>query len=111
MQDLSQTQLLPRSRPIDRLGRGSLAWVLRPLYRLYENRLIGQIGCNPIPRHIGIILDGNRRHGERYGMHDPRAIYALGAQKLDDVLCPNDAPCPALRQPANAVQIFRISAR
>ena len=86
MQDLSPTALLPRSRPIDRLRKGSLAWVLRPLYRLYENRLIGQIGCRPIPRHIGIILDGNRRHGERRGMHDPRAIYALGAQKLDDVL-------------------------
>jgi short-chain Z-isoprenyl diphosphate synthase len=86
MQDLSPTALPPRSRPIDRLRIGSLARVLRPLYRLYENRLIGQIGYNPIPRHIGIILDGNRRHGERYGMHDPRAIYALGAQKLDDVL-------------------------
>lgn len=40
----------------------------------------------PVPHHIGIILDGNRRHGERHGLRDPREIYALGARKLDDVL-------------------------
>jgi short-chain Z-isoprenyl diphosphate synthase len=40
----------------------------------------------PIPHHIAIILDGNRRHGERRGMRDPHEIYALGASKLDAVL-------------------------
>ena len=40
----------------------------------------------PIPRHIGIILDGNRRHGASHGIRDPREIYMLGARKLDDVL-------------------------
>ena len=28
-------------------------------------------GGLPIPRHIGIILEGNRRHGERHGNCDP----------------------------------------
>jgi tritrans,polycis-undecaprenyl-diphosphate synthase [geranylgeranyl-diphosphate specific] len=31
------------------------------VYRLYENRLNSQIEKGPIPGHIGIILDGNRR--------------------------------------------------
>jgi len=39
-----------------------------------------------IPNHIGIILDGNRRHGERQGIRDPHEIYAAGARKLDAVL-------------------------
>jgi len=37
--------------------------VLRYLgaYRVYENRLKAQVKAEPIPSHIGIILDGNRR--------------------------------------------------
>jgi hypothetical protein len=64
---------------IDRLRRASPIWALRPLYRAYENRLVRQIEGDPIPRHIGIILDGNRRHGARHGVHDP---HAFGAHKL-----------------------------
>jgi short-chain Z-isoprenyl diphosphate synthase len=84
--DLSQTGSPSRLNAIDRLRRASPIWALRPLYRAYENRLVRQIEGDPTPRHIGIILDGNRRHGERHGIHDPRAIYAFGAHKLDDVL-------------------------
>ena len=61
-------------------------WAMRPLYHLYERRLLRQVRRLPIPRHIGIILDGNRRHGERYGIRDPQEICGLGARKLDDVL-------------------------
>src|SRR5580700_3907983 len=31
------------------------------VYRFYESRLNSQIANGPIPGHIGIILDGNRR--------------------------------------------------
>lgn len=84
--DLSQTGSPSRLSAIDQLRRASPIWALRPLYRAYENRLVRQIEGDPTPRHIGIILDGNRRHGERHGVHDPHAIYAFGAHKLDDVL-------------------------
>lgn len=39
-----------------------------------------------MPRHVGIILDGNRRHGRKRQLRDPRMIYGLGAQKLDEML-------------------------
>src|SRR5271169_6398675 len=40
----------------------------------------------PAKSASGSILDGNRRHGRSLGLTDPRAIYGLGAQKLDDML-------------------------
>ncbi len=61
------------------------AW-LRPFYSAYERWLARQVSAAARPRHIGIILDGNRRHGQRRGLHEPRDIYDLGARKLDDVL-------------------------
>jgi short-chain Z-isoprenyl diphosphate synthase len=60
--------------------------LLRPLYRLYEIRLHRQVCTDPAPRHVGIILDGNRRYARKHGQTDPNQIYALGARKLDDVL-------------------------
>ena len=56
------------------------------VYRWYEARLLHEVRGGPMPRHIGIILDGNRRHGRGHGLSDFRAIYAMGAHKLDDVL-------------------------
>ena len=56
------------------------------LYYLYARRLSREIGKHPKPRHIGIILDGNRRHGRSLGITEPRALYDLGAGKLDAVL-------------------------
>ncbi|HVB14911.1 MAG TPA: polyprenyl diphosphate synthase [Stellaceae bacterium] len=58
----------------------------RLLYYLYGRRLARDIGRGPLPRHIGIILDGNRRHGRQIGVTEPREIYDIGASKLDDVL-------------------------
>jgi short-chain Z-isoprenyl diphosphate synthase len=63
-----------------------MTFLLRLLYYLYEHRLQRQVSRGPVPRHIGIILDGNRRHGRARGITEPREIYGLGAQKLDDIL-------------------------
>lgn len=61
--------------------------MIRLLYRLYERRLAREVRrAGRGPEHIALILDGNRRHGERFGLRDPQAIYALGARKLDEVL-------------------------
>jgi len=77
--------------------------LLRPLYLLYEIRLHRQVCTHPAPRHVGIILDGNRRYARKHGVSDPQAIYAIGARKLDDVL----DWCGELRIPA--VTLWAVS--
>ena len=56
------------------------------LYRLYEHRLRRQIRAGPMPEHVGLILDGNRRYARQQGFPDPSRAYEIGAQKLDEVL-------------------------
>ena len=58
----------------------------RFVYWAYEHWLLRQIQQGLMPRHVGIILDGNRRHARRRGLGDPREIYQIGANKLDDAL-------------------------
>ena len=77
-------------------GRGP-SQLLRFLYWVYERRLLRQVERGALPRHIGIILDGNRRHARRRGLGDLREIYQCGADKLNDVLdwC-TELPIPAI---------------
>jgi undecaprenyl diphosphate synthase len=47
----------------------------------------GKSGRQAVPRHIRLILDGNRRYGQRQHLTDPQdAMYMAGANKLDDLL-------------------------
>jgi short-chain Z-isoprenyl diphosphate synthase len=71
---------------IRRIGATLYDIATGPLYRLYERRLLSEVLVRPAPGHVGIILDGNRRYGQRWGVTDSARIYALGARKLDDVL-------------------------
>ncbi len=68
----------------------------RALYYLYEQHLLRQVQRWPAPRHVGVILDGNRRYARQLGLTDLRKVYRLGAQKLDGVL----DWCAELRIPA-----------
>ena len=76
--------------------------LLRFLYWIYERRLLHQLEQGPLPRHVGIILDGNRRHARRRGLGDPREIYQRGADKLNDVL----DWCAELDIPAVTLWVF-----
>src|SRR5262245_17027983 len=76
--------------------------LLRFLYWLYERRLLDQLKRRPMPRHIGVILDGNRRHARKRGLSDPCEIYQRGAEKLDDIL----DWCADLRIPAVTLWVF-----
>ena len=88
----------------DRNGDGVslLSRCLGSLYYLYERRLLRGVRQHQVPAHVGIILDGNRRHSERHRIYDPREIYALGARKLDDVL----EWCVELGVPAVTLWVF-----
>lgn len=68
----------------------------RLLYYLYERHLLRQVSEQSMPRHVGIILDGNRRYAKQRGLTESREIYEPGAEKLDDVL----EWCDELRIPA-----------
>ena len=72
------------------------------LYYLYEPRLLREIRGRPVPRHVGILLDGNRRYALEQGFVDPLEAYALGARKLDDVLL----WCGELSIPAVSLWVF-----
>lgn len=61
-----------------------------------------QIAAAPAPRHIGIILDGNRRFAARAGWEKAQEAYRIGAQKLDEVI----AWCRALGIPAVTLWVF-----
>jgi short-chain Z-isoprenyl diphosphate synthase len=71
-------------KPPDKGRAASL--LLRFLYWIYERRVLNQLKQRPMPRHIGIILDGNRRHARKRALSDPCEIYQRGAEKLDDIL-------------------------
>src|ERR1700746_760238 len=58
-----------------------LAPMFRLIYYLYGRRLIRDVGSGAMPRHVGIILDGNRRHGRSRGITEPREGYDLGAKQ------------------------------
>jgi len=75
---------------------------LRLLYWIYERRLLYQIDRRRVPRHVGIILDGNRRHARDKGVNDPLKIYRPGAEKLDEIL----DWCAELSIPAVTLWVF-----
>ena len=81
---LDSRQSATERRPPDKSTAPSL--LLRFLYWIYERRLLDQLKQGPIPHHIGIILDGNRRHAHKRGVSDPCEIYQRGAEKLDEIL-------------------------
>jgi short-chain Z-isoprenyl diphosphate synthase len=67
-------------------GQTTVWSMISLLYYLYERRLLRQVRHGAVPRHVGIILDGNRRYARQRGLVDPGDAYRLGAQKLDEIL-------------------------
>jgi tritrans,polycis-undecaprenyl-diphosphate synthase [geranylgeranyl-diphosphate specific] len=64
-----------------------LSWLLRHtgVYRIYERYLQSQISSGPMPSHIGVILDGNRRWAVERGL--PSYVgYRFGADVAEDLL-------------------------
>lgn len=56
------------------------------LYRLYEGRLFQEVRGGELPRHIGLILDGNRRYARECGYSSILEGHRMGAEKLEEVL-------------------------
>jgi len=56
----------------------------RPLYRLYENRLLRGLDRSRLPGHIGVIHDGHRRFARAAGLPDYATSYRAGMNKVVD---------------------------
>lgn len=68
------------------LGRALRRLLERPFYRLYERRLEAQVKEWTLPRHIGVIMDGNRRFAREAGSAQVSFGHARGAEKLQQLL-------------------------
>ena len=56
-----------------------------PMYGLYERRLAASLPGERMPRHVGVILDGNRRWARNIGLSSATG-HRAGAQKIADLL-------------------------
>lgn len=62
-------------------------YLLKPLYWLYERRLETALEHSnaPLPKHIGMVLDGNRRFARQSGF-ELQLGHEMGASKAEEVL-------------------------
>lgn len=84
-----------RGIPVWRLRWWVSSVLLAPLYALYTRQLRAHVRSEVMPRHVAVILDGNRRWASLAGLREPGAGHRKGADKLDELL----AWCAALGIP------------
>jgi len=58
--------------------------LLSPVYKLYEKRLLSLVRKGPIPNHLAVIMDGNRRYAESLGL-DPNEGHVRGKDTLENL--------------------------
>ncbi|MEU4194078.1 polyprenyl diphosphate synthase [Kribbella sp. NPDC026611] len=56
------------------------------LYKLYTRRLRRQLKDLPLPQHVAIVMDGNRRWARNAGYDDARIGHRFGAKHLEQFL-------------------------
>jgi len=56
------------------------------VYRLYERRLEAALSPQAIPRHVGVMCDGNRRWARSAGLTDVSSGHQAGADKIFELL-------------------------
>jgi short-chain Z-isoprenyl diphosphate synthase len=56
------------------------------VYRLYERRLEAALTPQAIPRHVGVMCDGNRRWARSAGLPDVSSGHQAGADKIFELL-------------------------
>jgi short-chain Z-isoprenyl diphosphate synthase len=56
------------------------------VFRLYRKRLRHQLRRGPVPEHLAIIIDGNRRWARQMGYDNPSVGHRFGAEHMDELL-------------------------
>jgi short-chain Z-isoprenyl diphosphate synthase len=62
------------------------AVIKKPLYRIYEGRILKFLDRDRLPHHIAVILDGHRRYAKAERLAEYRHGYEVGAQKFFEFL-------------------------
>ena len=65
---------------------GPYAAIRDAVYRMYERRVEASLPTDITPRHVGVILDGNRRWARSMGLADVNTGHQRGAQKILELL-------------------------
>lgn len=60
--------------------------VRRAAYQLYARRLRRQLAGTALPRHVAMVMDGNRRWARQMGFDDARLGHRYGAEHIHEVL-------------------------
>ncbi|MEO3781475.1 hypothetical protein ABGB16_32775 [Micromonospora sp. B11E3] len=63
--------------------------VRRTAHRLYARRLRARLAGTPLPRHIAMVMDGNRRWDRQMGFDDPKVGHRYGAEHMHEGLTPD----------------------
>lgn len=73
--------------PAKWLANSALGWFLYNRFeRLQSKRLLTQVRRAPVPHHVGIIMDGNRRFAEVLGLDSASLGHVAGQERLETVL-------------------------
>src|SRR5215469_7288885 len=67
-------------------GEGCRMGLRGLVYRLYERRLEASLSPSGVPRHVGVMCDGNRRWARSAGLIDVSGGYREGADKIFELL-------------------------
>ena len=79
------TSAIPRKNSARQQLINVLRAALKPLYWWYEKRLEAEVRHGHVPRHLGMILDGNRRFARELGLAGHEGP-EFGVQKAYEVL-------------------------
>lgn len=73
--------------PAKWLANSAIGWFLvNRVERLQTKRLLTKVRGAPVPHHVGIIMDGNRRFAKVLGLADIGMGHAAGQERLETVL-------------------------
>lgn len=54
-------------------------------YQTYEKRLLKEVQSRPVPQHVAVIMDGNRRYAKEFGLVVAEG-HEKGKEKLEEML-------------------------
>ncbi len=73
--------------PARKLANSKLAWsFVTRMDRIRTHRLQDRILRDPVPQHVGIIMDGNRRFAKLLGLGDVSLGHVAGQERLETML-------------------------